>query len=53
MAALIAGAFVGGTSPQAGLALVFAAFVSSFVVATFSGLRHVKSYDSLNAASGT
>ncbi|MEP0313089.1 MULTISPECIES: hypothetical protein [Alphaproteobacteria] len=47
MSALIAGAFVGATSPQAGLMLVFAAFVLSFLAAAFSGLRHVKSYESL------
>ncbi|MEP0248398.1 MAG: hypothetical protein ABJV68_22035 [Paracoccaceae bacterium] len=47
LSALIAGAFVGATSPQAGLMLVFAAFVLSFLAAAFSGLRHVKSYESL------
>lgn len=47
LAALIAGAFVGATSPQAGLALVFTAFACSFLAAAFSGLRHVKSYESL------
>ena len=47
LSALIAGAYVGMTSAQAGLILVIAAFVLSFVVAAFSGLRHVKSYESL------
>lgn len=50
LAALIAGAFVGATSPQTGLVLVFTAFALSFLAAAFSGLRHVKSYDSIRAA---
>lgn len=50
LSALLAGAFVGATSPQAGLALVFAAFAMSFIAAAFSGLRHVKSYESLKTA---
>ena len=49
LAALIAGAFVGATSPQTGLVLVFAAFVLSFLSAALSGLRHVKSYESLRS----
>lgn len=49
LAALIAGAFVGATSPQTGLVLVFAAFVLSFLAAALSGLRHVKSYESLRS----
>ncbi|WP_300061017.1 MFS transporter [uncultured Roseobacter sp.] len=47
LSALIAGAFVGATSPQAGLVLVFAAFALSFLSAAFSGLRHIESYESL------
>lgn len=50
LSALIAGAFVGATSPHAGLVLVFVAFALSFLAAAFSGLRHVKSYESLRAA---
>lgn len=50
LAALIAGAFVGATSPQAGLVLVFVAFVLSFFAAAISGLRDVKSYESLKTA---
>lgn len=49
LAALIAGAFVGATSPHAGLKLVFAAFLLSFFAAAVSGLRRVKSYESLRA----
>src|SRR5690606_28539857 len=47
LSALIAGAFVGASSPQAGLILVFAVFTLSFAAAAFGGLRQVKSYDSL------
>jgi hypothetical protein len=50
LSALIAGAFIGATSPQAGLVLVFTAFALSFLAAAFSGLRHVKSYESLKTA---
>lgn len=50
LAALIAGAFIGATSPQAGLVLVFVAFVLSFLAAALSGLRYVKSYESLRTA---
>lgn len=50
LAALITGAFVGATSPQAGLVLVFVAFVLSFLAAAVSGLRDVKSYESLRTA---
>lgn len=50
LSALTAGAFVGASSPEAGLLLVFAAFVLSFLVAAFSGLRRVKSYESLMTA---
>ncbi|MFT6089979.1 MFS transporter [Sulfitobacter sp.] len=50
LAAVLAGAFVGSSSPQAGLVLVFVAFVLSFLAATVSGLRNVKSYESLRSA---
>lgn len=50
LSALIAGAFVGATSPQAGLMLVLTAFALSFLAAAFSGLRHVTSYESLRTA---
>jgi predicted MFS family arabinose efflux permease len=50
LAAVLAGAFVGSSSPQAGLVLVFVAFVLSFLAATVSGLRNVKSYEDLRAA---
>ncbi len=50
LSALIAGAFVGASSPQAALLLVFSAFMLLFLVATFSGLRRVKSYESLRTA---
>lgn len=49
LAALVAGAVVGATSPQAGLLMVFAAFALSFLAAAFSGLRHVKSYEGLTS----
>ncbi|WP_339762121.1 MFS transporter [uncultured Sulfitobacter sp.] len=50
LAAVLAGAFVGSSSPQAGLVLVFVAFVLSFLAATVSGLRNVKSYEDLRSA---
>lgn len=50
LAALIAGAFVSATSPQAGLMLIFAAFALSFFAAAFSGLRHIKNYESLKTS---
>jgi predicted MFS family arabinose efflux permease len=53
LAALIAGVFVGATSPQAGLVLAFVAFMLSFFVAAVSGLRQVESYESLRAAVAT
>lgn len=53
LSALVAGAFVGAFSPQAGLILVFVAFTLSFMAAAFSGLRHIKSYESLRGATVT
>jgi predicted MFS family arabinose efflux permease len=50
LAALIAGAVAGATSPIFGLTLVIAGFGLSFAVAAFSGLRHVKSYADLGTA---
>ncbi len=50
LAAVLAGTFVGTSSPQAGLVLVFVAFVLSFLAATISGLRDVKSYEDLRSA---
>ncbi|MFK7764011.1 MAG: MFS transporter [Roseobacter sp.] len=50
LAALLAGAIIGATTPQTGLALVFVAFVLSFLAATFSDLRYVKCYQGLKVA---
>ncbi|MEP3394125.1 MAG: hypothetical protein ABJN34_16680 [Litoreibacter sp.] len=47
LSALIEGAFVGATTPQAGLALVSTAFALSFLAAAFSSLRHLRNYESL------
>ena len=47
LAAVIAGVVIGATSPQTGLLMVLIAFVLSFITATCSGLRHVKSYAEL------
>lgn len=49
LAALFTGAFVGTTSPQAGSLLVWSAFALSFLVAIFSGLRHITNYEKLQA----
>lgn len=53
LSALIAGAFVGATSPREGLGLVFVAFALSFLAAAVSGLRHVKSFESLKTVAVT
>jgi len=50
LAAVVAGVVIGATSPQMGLVMVLIAFVLSFITATCSGLRHVKSYAELRSA---
>jgi len=47
LAAVVAGVVIGATSPQMGLVMALIAFVLSFITATCSGLRHVKSYAEL------
>lgn len=49
LGALVGGGVAGSLGPRTGLLLVFGAYVLSFMVAFFSGLRLVRSYGSLSS----